>query len=167
MLSLKTIAWDNDKKCFVSPSHTEYSWKPGINWAICEKCAPKGEIQLDCTCGVYHSPNPEALTEYESYPTSIIALVKMYGVYDIWSGPLPDLPWTYPTRSDGIRVVGVLGSGSLKAAGFLEGTRGVTEVLALDKFQTTLLPWSLVRAMIQIRWLQHFQIDPYKDRRAK
>jgi hypothetical protein len=167
MYSLKTIAWDNKRHVFVSPAHTEYCWKPGVNWAICSKCAQLGEIQLDCTCGVYHSPNPEALSEYEVYPTSIIAMVKMYGVYDIWSGPTPDLPWTYPTRSDGIRVVGILGSGSLKSAGFLEGTRGITEGLAVSKFQVNLYPWKLARGMIRERWLKYFEIDPYADPRAK
>ena len=166
MFSLKTIAWNSDRKVFVSPSHTEYSWKPGINWAICEKCAPNGKIGLDCTCGVYHSPNPEALEEYEFHKTSIIALVKMYVVYDIWDGPC-NLSWTYPTRSDGIRVIGILGSGSLVSKGFLKGTRGITEGLALEKFHVSLYPWSTVRQWIQIKWLEYFQIDPYTDRRAK
>jgi len=166
MYSLKAIAWNNDRRKFVSPSHTDYEWNLGINWGICSKCLPNGSIGLDCTCGIYHAPNPEALEEYEQYPTSIIALVKMYGVYDIWSGPA-DLSWTFPTRSDGIRIAGILGNGSLKAAGFLEGTRGVTEMLALSMFNVRLWDWREARKIIRYRWIEYFQIDPYEGAMAK
>jgi hypothetical protein len=98
-------------------------------------------------------------------------MLRMYGRYDIWSGP-SDLSWTYPTRCDGARVIGVVGTGSLISKGFLKGTRGITEVLALDKFKMNgtsigLYPWGIVRNMLQRKWIECFGIDPYADLRAR
>ena len=168
MLSLKTIVWDEDRKTFCSPLHTEFVWdleKP--IYAMCERCAPNGTIGLNCTCGVYTSPNIESLDEYESFPTSIIAWVQLYGRVDVWSGPEPDLPWTFPTRSDGAEVIGIVASGSLHQMGFLKGTRGITEALATEKFRKHFYSWSYVRYLTQASWIRDAQIDPYKDRRAK
>ena len=164
--SLKTIAWNNDIRKFVSPSCTDYSWEKGINWGICEKCLPYNQIQLDCTCGIYHAPNPEALEEYEIYPTSVIAFIKMYGAYDIWSGP-DDLSWTFPSRSDGIRIIGILGNATLKDVGFLEGNRGNAEMLGCKIFEVKLWNWKQVRGMMRLAWKREFGIDPYINERAK
>ena len=168
MLSLKTIAWDDSRKVFCSPIHSEFVWDlKEPTFAMCERCASEGTIGLNCTCGVYHSPNIESLDEYESFPTSIIAWIQLFGRTDIWSGPEPDLTWTYPTRSDGARIIGIVGSGSLHSLGFLKGTRGITEGLACQMFGVPLRPWGYVRQVTREAWIKYFKLDPYQDRRAK
>ena len=165
-LFLKTIAWDQARKGFYSPSRIDFLWKDGIVVAGCDKCAILGDIHDDCTCGIYGSPNPETLVEYIEYPNSIIALMKSYGTLDVWKAPT-DVHGFYVVRSWGALIGGVISD--RQEAGTLEyGQRALSVGYALETFPGALAyRWKIARTMIKITWMKHLKdnndkpLDPY------
>jgi len=165
ILFLKTIAYDVDRKGFYSPSWRDFLWTPEVVVAQCEKCAPTGEIGLDCTCGIYGSPNTETLEEYHKYPNSIIAIMNAYGRFDIWNGPR-DLSQYYVIRCWGAKIVGILIT-DLTTKYNITGQRAQSAVLAMDKFNVSGKQLYLAKEMIQQSWLKTVDIDPsmpYKEK---
>lgn len=161
LLSLKAVVWSKKKQAFCSPSRQEFQWKIGIVWSECHtgQFCPPQTIHPDCACGIYTSPNPEAIAEYAGDPNSIYALMNLYGTADIWTGPL-DLPGTYVVRSAGSRVVGLVNTNML---GFvLSPRRQVNITLACDIFQYSLFSWDEAREMIRATWREKADMDPFE-----
>ena len=166
-LFIKTIVWDQKRKGFYSPSKIDFLWKDGIIVAGCDKCAIFGDIQDDCTCGIYGSPNPETLDEYIEYPNSIIVLMRAYGTLDVWTAP-KDLPGEfYVIRSWGARIVGVIAD-NWKTGMAEYGQRGTSVGYALEVFSGSMAyKWKLAREMIRATWMFHLKdrndrpLDPF------
>jgi hypothetical protein len=120
---MKILVLDLDKKAFSSPvvryGRQEFLWSADRRMiAECEKCNPgfTGTIGKDCTCGLYSSPNFEALKEYDDHPQAVYCLLNLYGTVDIWYGPegntkpgrWHDLRHTFVLRSWGAKIIGIV-----------------------------------------------------------
>lgn len=158
-LFFKTIAYDVSRKGFYSPSWREFLWTPEIVVAQCAKCAPTGDIGLDCTCGIYGSPNLETLEEYHKYPNSIVAIMNAYGRLDIWNGPL-DLTKYYVLRCWGAKIVAILIT-DITTKYNITGQRAQSAVLAMDKFNVKGEQLYLAKEMLRQSWLKTADIDPF------
>lgn len=176
ILSVKCLAWSQERQVFHSPQKAEFEWKPGIISRACSKC-PTDQINLDCTCGIYASPNPEALYEYAVWPNTLFVLMNTYGWVDIWSGP-KDLYWTNVTRSWGTQIVGLISMNPVKVShgNFemkpLNPAKQQSMLWAADYYQVNIFPWAVARSMIHTTWerAQYDQIgqglpwvDPFED----
>lgn len=159
-LFLKTIAYDADRKGFYSPSWRDFLWSPEIVVAQCEKCAPTGEIGLNCTCGIYGSPNIETLEEYHKYPNSVVAIMAAYGRFDIWTGPA-DLAAFYVIRCWGAKIVSILITDIVTKYN-VSGQRAMSFVRALEMFNIEEgKQFYLAKEMVRQSWLKTVNIDPF------
>lgn len=132
--------------------------------AQCEKCAGEGTIGLDCHCGIYGSPNPKALREYESHPTSFVALLNAYGRVDVWTAP-DDIWDCYVLRAWAARVIAIVAIKDGETIyDILNGTddRSMAAIAAVTHFDVPLYPWLKVQEMIRLTWEEHLQIDPFR-----
>ena len=151
LLSMKAVAWREDLGGgFFSPQRKSFVWSEGIVARACTSC-PDDKVNPNCTCGLYSSPNPEALPEYAKYPSCCFVLLENYGWADIWTGPR-DLPNTYVLRSWGAQIVGVVGTlqdGPLS----LEPHRFQTALLGVEKYNVKLFNWNVAKKMIEYTWM--------------
>ncbi len=165
MPSFKSIAWDQNRRKFVSPSRPNFEWQKGIVRSQCQikdhSTNEFGHLDLNCTCGIWSSPNRKALEEYEKYQNSIIVLLQLYGTADIKESAL-DIPDCYVLRTWSARVVGVQ---------FEDKTndRYMATTLAADYFGIKIFPVEVAEMMIQASWLRDAiingePINPYKKR---
>jgi hypothetical protein len=163
ILFLKTLAMDPKTLTYHSPQRKDFTWQEGIMVAQCEKCAPEGTIGLDCHCGIYGSPNPEALKEYAVHPTSFVALLNAYGRVDVWTAP-DDIWQCYVIRAWAARVVAIVAIKDEDTIyDILNGTddRSMAAIAAITHFDVPLYPWLKTREMIEFTWEEHLQINPY------
>jgi len=163
ILFMKTLAMDPVYQTYHSPQKKDFTWQEGIMVAQCEKCAPEGTIGLDCKCGIYGSPNPMALREYETHPTSFVALLNAYGRVDVWTAP-DDLPGCYVLRSWAARVIAIVSVRNGETTyDIMSGTddRSMAAVAALEHFKVPLYPWHMAKEMMKATWEEHLQINPF------
>jgi len=160
ILSLKTIAYNRDLKAWVSPSHKEYHWVPGINLPVCS--VVHDEIPTDCWCGIYSSPNPKTLDEYASYSNSIPVLLNNYSWVDIWTAPL-DLNGMLVCRSGGARIIGVawIDPNNEENLGFKDAQRWAAALQACEFFDVKAYPWKITKQLIQTTWIEWANVDPF------
>lgn len=161
-LTLKTIAWDETRKGFYSPSQQGFLWQPGmVVVSQCPKChKASGLLDLECTCGIYSSPNKKCLTEYAHYPNSIFMLMNNYGTCDIWTGP-HDLPHTYVVRSWGAQIVGVIATARNDF-----GPRFLTSALATEFFKADIYSLRDATEMIRQNWEDVAQLNIFQHKEA-
>lgn len=167
ILFLKTLAMSPETMTYHSPQQKDFTWQEGIMVAQCEKCAGEGTIGLNCHCGIDGSPNPEALREYESYPTSFVALLNAYGRVDVWTAP-DDIWQCYVLRAWAARVVAIVAVRDGETIyDILNGTddRSMATVAAIANFDVPLYPWIFTHDLIKLTWEQHLQIDPFNASR--
>ena len=159
-ISLKTICYDTDLKAWVSPSHKEYHWHPGINLPTCSIVHTK--IPTDCRCGIYSSPNPLTLDEYASYKNSILVLLNNYSWIDIWTAPL-DLNGMLVCRSGGARVIGIAWIDPDKEdnPGFEDPQRWAVALQGAEYFDVNAYPWKITKQLIQTTWIEWANVDPF------
>ena len=161
ILFMKTLAMSPDTMTYHSPQRKDFTWNDGIMVAQCEKCAPEGTIELDCHCGIYGSPNSEALTEYAVHPTSFNVLLQAYGRVDIWTAPRDvGNGNAYVLRSWAARVIGLVEETHYQF--FSSDVRAQAAVAASMHFDVAIYPLEMVKSMIKTTWEEHMQIDPYR-----
>lgn len=162
ILSLKTLAYNTTNRSFFSPSRNDFKWEKGIIVSWCEKKHDISNLEKvtdeirSCTCGIYSAPNRAALLEYEKYPNSILVLLRLYGWWDLFTGP-HDLPNTFVMRSWGARIIGVQMEDKTTQ-------RYMSSVLAAQEFGVSIYPKGFIEEMIQISWLKSGLTNPYPER---
>lgn len=161
VLSLKTLLWKPNTQELVSPQKKFYTWQDGYMTAQCDSCGE--EFDPECTCGIYHSPHPEALEEYAKYPSSIFALIKLYGWTDRWYAPMDVLKGkAFAIRTWRVRIVGFVADDPFGGAQWnLQRMLAVTEVA--QRFQKYLIyPWFQAKDLVRKTWIEEWNIDPYQ-----
>jgi hypothetical protein len=158
ILFLKTLAMNPNTLTYHSPQQKDFTWEGGIMVAKCEKCAPLGTIGIDCHCGIYGSPNPEALTEYAVHETSFNALLQAYGRVDVWTAP-DDLWYCYVLRVWAARVIGIVETDGLDL--LAPDARGQAAITAAGYFNCGIYSIPMAKGMIDITWKAHLNIEPY------
>lgn len=163
LLFLKTIAMDPVTQTYHSPQKKDYIWSDDIMVAQCEKCAPVGTIGNDCHCGIYGSPNPEALVEYARHPTSFNVLLQAYGKVDIWTAP-QDVGdgLAYVLRSWAARVVAIVED--TKYQFWDSDNRATAAITASLLLNVSIYPLKLAKEMIATTWREHAGFDPYDNK---
>lgn len=147
LLTLKTIAYNPVDDTLYSPSHTGFAWSKGIIARACHRCDTDA-FNPDCTCGVYGSPNVEALKEYAKYVNSIHVVMNTYGWVDIWSAPRDILGGGgLITRAWGTQIVGVV-----HVDAHTNPQRAITMLRAAELFEVPVWPLVMVKALIQASW---------------
>lgn len=172
-LSLKTIAFDSNRNGFYSPTMSNFLWPMGDNIVEsgCEHAEKVGMLGEDCHCGIWSSPNEDALDEYAKYPNSVLLFLNTHGRSIVWPGPF-DIPNTHVLRSWGIRIIGVIRE-------IKQGEKNAERILSMayarEYFSpdgnTPLEVWELADAqrLIQQNWIkvsaaEGNRIDPYQFR---
>ena len=160
-LVFKSFAFDQVRHGFYSPSRSDFLWGKDIVVGRCNKCETSGNIGIDCTCGLYGSPNVETIDEYHTFPNSVLAVMNTYGRLDIWTAP-DDIPGCYVTRSWGMQVVFVV-SDEINGKP-LRSSRLASMLLAMsdEYFGVPAIPLWIAKEMIRQTWLKpEINIDPY------
>ena len=158
---LKTIVWDEEDQRFCSPDRKSFVWGTDIVKSICTqdpKC-PDDDIRDECTCGLYGSPNWQAINEYFRYPNSVMALMKCYNVLNIWTAPW-DIPNCYVTRTWGMRVAHIVKPDVMKDRGNM-AQRYTSAVWAADYYNARVLDLAVINQIIKISWNEVCKIDPF------
>jgi hypothetical protein len=158
VLMMKTIAMNPDKNIYLSPSRKDFTWEKDIMVARCEQCAPTGTIGLECNCGIYGSPNIEALTEYESYSTSFNVLLNTYGRVDVWTAP-DDIWACYIVRAWAAKVIGIVQDDRYPLLS--NSLRSQAAVTAMDYFDVSAYSLKQAKQFVDVTWEMHLQIHPY------
>ena len=175
LLSLKILVLDDDKKAFRSPvvsrNRMEYLWSADRKMvAECDKCQPmfSGEIGDNCTCGLYSSPNFEAIAEYDNGKYAVICLLNLYGKVDIWYGPEGKMTWAYQTygdlrhtficRSWGARIVAVVDRSD--DTGMQSHDRNIAMTTAAEILNVPVFGKGLATAMIDKTWMDTLGYKP-------
>lgn len=175
-LTLKTLAWDQKQRMFCSPTRTDFCWPPkAVVTSYCSRGCEDGEMGEACKCGLYGSPNPEALEEYETHNTSIIAIMHCLGDFEIWPGPddpsegqpLPDV---FITRVWAAKIVGLVNDDPFGQTISVLKQRAI--LVGAQIYEIPVYPWEEAKDLIRHCWLNdpdiHDElgrpIDPYGGR---
>ena len=164
---LKAIAWDEDQQKFCSPDRKKFTWDTDIVRSICtsDPQCPEDDIRDDCTCGLYGSPNWQAVDEYFRYPNSVMVLMKCYNVLNIWTGP-HDLSDCYVTRTWGMRVAHVVKPDIIRDGGKM-AQRLMAAVWAADYYNCSVLDIAVIEQIIKISWNEVCGINPFAKLRQR
>jgi len=160
LLTFKSIAWDERRKGFYSPSHPEYLWDNGIAIRDCVRGCQGRQYDADCRCGIYTSPNWDALDEYAKYPNSIHVLMEIYGWLEIWPGPERDLPDAFILRSWGTKIKAIINT--TPEGEVVLPQRWNTALLMAERMKKPIFPWHMTKTLVEINWKSIFDISPYK-----
>lgn len=160
LLSLKAVVRDPKSGKLFSPSKTSFAWGKGIIASQCSGKCPPFTIGDDCRCGIYSSPNLQALDEYHTFENSLVVLLHTYGEAEIWTAP-SDIWDAYVVRSWGASIVGVLMSGEDH---FTAKSRYMLECLMLisQEFEVEIFIWKVIKEIITLNWKEKLGFDPYK-----
>jgi hypothetical protein len=161
ILFMKTLAMDVVNQTYHSPQRKDFTWQEGIMVAQCADCASTGTIGLGCTCGIYGSPNIEALDEYAKHPTSFNVLLQAYGRVDVWTAP-DDIWQAYIVRCWAAKVIGIVEDKNYPL--FDNNIRSQAAVAATYCFDVKAYPLKFAKDMIRETWLikdNKVCIDPY------
>lgn len=167
-LSLKSICWDEGRKGFFSPSRPDFCWpKDQVVMSECTKCHRSrdvGALDLDCTCGLYSSPNYQTLEEYHKFPNSVLVLMNTYGMSDVWGSPYDILNGqAWVMRSWAMKIVRVVEDPSW----WHNLNRSQTGALAIQFYGKKALSLNIVKTMISVNWTTLGYEDPYKCEETK
>jgi hypothetical protein len=176
LLSLKILVLDDSKKAFSSPvvahGRKEYLWTADRRMiAECDKCNPgfSGDIGKDCTCGLYSSPNFEAIAEYDHSKNAILCLLNLYGTVDIWYGPEGrragnhvngDLTHTFVLRSWGARIIGLVDRGLTEVEDSWWFNHSVASTVAAEILNVQIYSKDMVTSMIDKTWMDTVGYKP-------
>lgn len=166
LMTMKAICWDEDRKVFCSPTHSDFKWPSPADVVMseCPTCARSefvGHLDDKCHCGMYSSPNIPALYEYHKASNSIFVLAATFGDVDIWTSPTDVCQGNaYILRSWGLRIIGIVREVETRKL-FLNG-------LAVDYFSSpefSLDVWDLldIEDLLEANFVQQEGITPFPE----
>jgi len=164
-LSLKAVVYNPITNAFHSPTRQSFTWSKDVTARACPKCNTD-QVNPDCTCGIYSSPNPAVLTEYARSRNSVYVVLNTFGWDDICLAP-EDVGPGLVLRSWGAQIVMAV-STELNGQP-LEPQRQLCMIKLLENFDITPYPWGMVKTIIKVNWNQPYLIvkDPYDPEQYK
>jgi hypothetical protein len=153
ILGLKALAWDYERRQFISPARPDFVWSPGgLQASVCANGYKHSVPDRNCTCGLYASYDIHIIDEYTgTSPVSPIFLVEPSGHTIIHE---------YGFRSAEMTIQMVAVPGDRK-----QGTLYLAAQQAADYFQIDVVPMEQMLIMMDI--FNTFQMSYYYARSSQ